>query len=339
MFPPAARCATIDPQGRGAPAHRRVKRGSPDCTSPTQAGKAGRPRAVPDTNAMLIAQITDIHLGFEPDNPAEFNRKRLDRTLRHLASLNPRPDVVLATGDLADNGDDTVSYKRLKSALSKFPIPIFFCLGNHDSRLPFRRYFPHIPEADGFVQYAIEHFPLRILVLDTLQEGRHGGGFCEVRAAWLAERLAEAPDQPTLIALHHPPVNTGLSWMSESEDALWVTRLKSVVGGHGNIVAIIGGHLHRAITARWAGTTVSVCASIAPQVALDLAPIDPEVPDERPMIIADPPGYALHWWSGETLITHHDTADEHTVLARYEPALQPLVQLLCEERRDAELLG
>ena len=28
--------------------------------------------------AMLIAQITDIHLGFDPDNPAEFNRKRLD---------------------------------------------------------------------------------------------------------------------------------------------------------------------------------------------------------------------------------------------------------------------
>ena len=28
---------------------------------------------------MLIAQITDIHLGFDPDNPAEFNRKRLDQ--------------------------------------------------------------------------------------------------------------------------------------------------------------------------------------------------------------------------------------------------------------------
>ena len=28
---------------------------------------------------MLMAQITDIHLGFDPDNPAEFNRKRLDQ--------------------------------------------------------------------------------------------------------------------------------------------------------------------------------------------------------------------------------------------------------------------
>jgi hypothetical protein len=40
---------------------------------------------------MLIAQITDIHLGFEPDNPDEFNRKRLDQTLAVLAGLKPQP--------------------------------------------------------------------------------------------------------------------------------------------------------------------------------------------------------------------------------------------------------
>ena len=28
---------------------------------------------------MLLAQVTDIHLGFDPDNPSEFNRKRLDQ--------------------------------------------------------------------------------------------------------------------------------------------------------------------------------------------------------------------------------------------------------------------
>lgn len=52
---------------------------------------------------------------------------------------------------------------------------------------------------DGFVQHAIEDWPLRILILGTLEEGRHGGGFCEVRARWLAERLSEAPERPTLI--------------------------------------------------------------------------------------------------------------------------------------------
>ena len=81
---------------------------------------------------------------------------------------------------------------------------------------------PRSEIVDGFIQYAIEGFPVRILVLDTLEVGRHGGGFCEVRAAWLRARLDEAPDRPTLIVLHHPPIATGISWMTENPDADWI---------------------------------------------------------------------------------------------------------------------
>ena len=283
---------------------------------------------------MLIAQITDIHLGFEPNNPAEFNRRRLDQTLRRLREMEPRPDILLATGDLADSGDDSVSYRRLKNILADFPIPVFFCMGNHDSREPFRRYFPAIPQADGFVQYAIEDYAVRLLILDTLEVGRHGGGFCEVRAAWLRDRLDEQPQRPTVLVLHHPPIETGLSWMTENPDADWVLRLRATITARTNIVAMLAGHLHRPITTRWAGTTLMVCPSTAPQVALDLKSIDPDRPDGRPMIVADPPGYALHLWNGEALVSHYNTADEHTVLARYEPALQPLVQMLVAEKAE-----
>ncbi len=281
---------------------------------------------------MLIAQITDIHLGFEPNNPAEFNRRRLDQTLHRMREMRPRPDVLLITGDMADTGDDAVSYRRLRSVLADFPVPVHFCMGNHDSRVPFRRYFPEVPEADGFIQYAVEEFPVRLLILDTLEVGRHGGGFCEVRAAWLRDRLAEQPDRPTVLVLHHPPIDSGLSWMNEDPEAEWVRRLCGVVEGRANIVGLLCGHLHRPIVTRWAGLTLAVCPSTAPQVALDLDEIDPDKPDGRPMIVADPPGYALHLWTGDALVTHYNTADEHTVLARYEPALQPLVQLLIAEK-------
>ena len=148
---------------------------------------------------MLIAQITDVHLGFEPNNPAEFNRKRLDQTLRALMATKPRPDLLLVTGDLVDTGDDDVSYGRLKEALSALPFPVWFAMGNHDSRGPFLEHFPHIGSHDGFIQYAIEEYPVRIIVLDTLEEGRHGGAFCETRAAWLrgaAGRAARPADHP-----------------------------------------------------------------------------------------------------------------------------------------------
>lgn len=283
---------------------------------------------------MLIAQITDVHLGFEPGNPDELNRKRLDKALRTLAEMTPRPDLLLATGDLADTGDDFESYSRLKEAMADLPFPVFYALGNHDGRQAFRASFPDAPMPDGFHQYAIERRDLRILVLDTLEEGRHGGAFCETRAAWLKARLAEAPGRPTLLVLHHPPIESGHSWMTENPEAEWVKRLEAIVAAQSNIVAVIAGHLHRPVVAQWAGTTLAICPSTAPQVALDFQPIDPDRPDDRPMIVADPPWFALHHWNGRRLATHFDTAEDHEVLARYGPALQPLVRMLAEEKAE-----
>jgi hypothetical protein len=62
--------------------------------------------------------------------------------------------------------------------------------------------------------------------------------------------------------------------------------------------------------------------------------MDPETPDGRPMIVADPPAYALHYWNGQALVSHFDNADEHIVLARFDASMQPLVQSLMAERPD-----
>ncbi len=280
---------------------------------------------------MLIAQITDIHLGFEPNNPAEFNRKRLDQVIQLLTHMKPRPDLLLATGDIVDRGD-LDSYRRLKNALSQVPFPVWPCVGNHDLRANFSAYFPEVPTQDGFVQYEIDAPPLRLLVIDTMEEGRHGGAFCERRAGWLRTKLAEKPDQPTVIVMHHPPVESGIDWMNTHSDEPWVEKFADVVRGHSQIVGVICGHLHRNISVQWEGLTVSICASTAPQVALDFNPIDPERPDNRTMIIADPPAYALHYWNGRQLVTHFDNADEHVMLAKYDDSMQPLVRDLIAER-------
>ncbi|MEH6756115.1 MAG: phosphodiesterase [Parasphingorhabdus sp.] len=282
---------------------------------------------------MLLAQVTDIHLGFDPDDPSEFNRKRLDQALKVLCEMEPRPDALLATGDLVDRGDQD-SYRRLEDALSVVPFPVYMCLGNHDLRAPFQKQFPDVPTADGFVQYEIDDGPLRLLILDTLEEGRHGGAFCEVRAQWLADRLAEKPDKPTLLILHHPPVESGIAWMNTDPREPWVTTLADVIEGHDQIEGMITGHLHRNISTSFEGKNLSVCASTAPQIAFNLAPIDPEKPDGRNMIVADPPAIALHWWNGRQLVTHFETAEEHVMLARYDHNFQPLVRALLAERPD-----
>lgn len=281
---------------------------------------------------MLVAQITDLHLGFDPGNPDEYNRQRLDQTLRTLAAMRPIPDLLLVTGDIADNGDDRESYERFREATADLPFPVYPAMGNHDNRETFRAVFPDTPDVDGFVQYVIEEFPVRIIVLDTLETGRHGGGFDAARAGWLTARLAEAPERPTLLVLHHPPIATGLSWMTENPEARWVRKLRPIVEANTNIVAMVSGHLHRPIVTRWAGTALAVCPSTAPQVALDMAKMDAEAPDNRPMIVADRPYFALHYWNGEGLITHFDTVEEHEVLARFSAKRQPLIRMLNKER-------
>ncbi|MGK2910337.1 MAG: phosphodiesterase [Sphingobium sp.] len=280
---------------------------------------------------MLIAQITDIHLGFEPDNPAEFNRKRLDQVLRHLIDGPNRPDILLATGDLVDRGD-TESYRRLANALSICPFPVYPCMGNHDDRENFSVHFPGVPVVDGFVQYVVPLDGLRLIVIDTLEPGRHGGAFCDVRAAWLSAQLQADRETPTVIVMHHPPIEVGIEWMNTHPDEPWVTRFAETIAGHHQIQALVCGHLHRAIAAPWHGTTVTICPSTAPQVSLDLSPIDAEQPDNRPMIIADPPAFALHRWTRHGLVSHFETADEHVMLAKFDENMQPLVHALVNER-------
>ncbi|KUR72199.1 metallophosphoesterase [Novosphingobium fuchskuhlense] len=283
---------------------------------------------------MLIAQITDIHLGFEPDSPGEFNRQRLDRVVAELASMVPQPDMLLATGDLIDRGD-RASYERLDEALSGLPFPVYYALGNHDERANFAGVFPKAEFNGGFLQYAIETPAMRILVLDTLEEGRHGGAFCEERAAWLTAQLDAQPARKTLIVQHHPPIEVGIAWMNTDPAEPWVARLAGCLRGRNNVIGLVCGHIHRAVTAHWEDLVVATCPSTAPQIALDLRPIDPAHPDQRPLIVADPPAYALHWWNGRELVTHWQTAEEHSVLARYDAGLQDMIQHMLAERPGA----
>jgi len=279
---------------------------------------------------MLIAQITDLHLGFQPNDPGELNRQRLDDVMATLLAMTPQPDVLLATGDLTEHGS-IASYQTLKEICDALPFPVLPALGNHDDRANFCEVFPAFGLVDGYVQYVHEAGPLRIVVLDTLEMGRHGGSFCAARAAWLEARLAET-QKPVVVVLHHPPIDTGNGWMTEEIDADWVVRLREVIARHGHVIRLVTGHLHRAIVTGWGGSTLAVCPSSAPQVALDFRSIDPDAPDGRSMIVAESPGFALHYWTGHDLITHFGAGGDHAVLERYNDRMQPIVRHILAER-------
>ena len=218
--------------------------------------------------------------------------------------------------------------------LAAVACPVHLMVGNHDRRDALAEVFPETPSTDGFVQYIVELNGLRCVVLDTLEDGRQGGGFCDARAAWLRAQLDKAPQQPTLILLHHPPVETGIVWMDPNPAAAWIARLAAALRGHSQVVGLAAGHVHAPSVTGWNGVPVTVAPSVASALALSLAPIDAEQPDGRAMVVDSPPGFALHRWNGTSLTTHFTTVWP-PVLSHYNARWQPLLRQMAAEQRDA----
>jgi 3',5'-cyclic AMP phosphodiesterase CpdA len=267
---------------------------------------------------MLIAQITDTHISTPGSRNDRVFRTagHLARAVAHLRDLDPRPDLVLATGDLVEQGGID-EYERLREILAPLRAPVFLIPGNHDDRRHLASVFAdhaYLPRDGGFVQYTVEDWPLRLVALDTLIPGQSGGRLCAERLAWLEARLAEAPERPTLVFMHHPPFATGIASM-DGMGLEGVGELAAVIRRHPQVERIACGHLHRTIVRRFAGTVACTCPATAHQIALDLAPA------RRLATVMEPPACMLHLWLGEAegLVSHVSLiGDRHPPLTIFD---------------------
>lgn len=282
---------------------------------------------------LLIVQLTDIHIGFDPEaRPEELNRTRFRAALTRVIETPNVPDLLVLSGDLTDRGDRD-SFEKIEDLLEKVPCPILPLVGNHDTREGLLHAFPECPRENGFIHYVHEAAGLTIVCLDTLEPGRHGGAFCEARRDWLRGKLDEAAGKPVVIFMHHPPVVSGIDWMDPAPDESWIELFAAGVAGHeDHILAIHCGHLHRPLATSFRGIPLMVTPSVAPLVALDLSPIDPDTPDNRDLITTEPPTYALHRWDGTNLVTHYETVSDWEVLASYGEHLKPMIREMFAER-------
>ena len=259
---------------------------------------------------MLLAQISDLHI----KNRGALAYRRVDtaaaltRCIDRLNALTPRPDAVLMTGDLVDQGT-VEQYRHLKSLLATLDIPYYLLVGNHDDRAAIREVFPERPElfAGGdFVQYTVDVGPLRVIALDSLQPGASPGQLCEARLVWLATQLDAARDRPVVVALHHPPFVCGIGHMDALRlDPAASARLAALVAQYPNVERVICGHVHRPMFVRFGGTIASAVPSPAHQVALDLR-------DDAPSaFMMEPPAFALHHYDAASgIVTHHAYVDD-----------------------------
>jgi Icc protein len=249
---------------------------------------------------MLIAQITDTHLKL----PGKLAYGRVDTAqmlrvcVSALLALYPQPDLIVHTGDLTDFGQPK-EFAHLLEILAPLHTPMLAVPGNHDEREAMRRALAahgYLP-THGFLQYAVERGPLRFIGLDTVIPGQGGGELCAERLRWLETTLAQKPDMPTLVLMHHPPFLTGIAHMDRIGLA-GREGFAAVMRRHAQVKAVLCGHVHRPTFARVGGRAAMICPSPAHQVELDLRPEGPSA------FRLEPPGYMLHRWQDRDLVSH-----------------------------------
>ncbi|MGR3546747.1 MAG: phosphodiesterase [Roseovarius sp.] len=193
--------------------------------------------------------LTDLHIVPEgllvsgQLDTARLFRGAVDTLIHRLEAIGP-VDAVLVTGDISDDGS-AESYRVAREQLGRLGQRLLVVPGNHDEREAFRAAFSDLPEIrpTGQIDWVADIGDTRVIGLDTLIEGQGGGALRDESLVLLSEALSAAGRRQTLVALHHPPLRTGIGFMDaiglENPDAL-----RSVLDQHDAPVRVLAGHVH-----------------------------------------------------------------------------------------------
>ncbi len=257
---------------------------------------------------MILVQISDTHI----DEPGALVYGHFDtswaltKAVEIVNAMDPGPDLVLHTGDIASHGS-VPRYQAFKEITTALEAPLAVIPGNHDDRDALRLVFggtSSLPATGDFLHYVIEDQAVRIICCDTVIADETPGEMCPERLAWLEARLSETPDRPTIVALHHPPFYSGMTGSSAKGLVRGGAELDVLLRRHGQVVCVLAGHVHRSISTKFGGTIAISGPTTCYPFGLDTGP-------ERLLNIShEPPAIAVHLWlpdatpAGPGLVSH-----------------------------------
>ncbi len=213
---------------------------------------------------LVVAHLSDPHFlaGNVPQYGVVDTEAHLGLALERLGRLNPVPQVLVFTGDLADKAEPA-AYARLRElvepAAAALGAQVVWVMGNHDERAAYSAALfgaASVENQDRVYDVA----GLRVIALDTSVPEYHHGELSDDQLAWLAAELATPAPHGTLLAMHHPPIPVPMMRPAEIIELLDQDRLAAVVTGT-DVRGILGGHFHFPSWSTFAGSPGSVASA------------------------------------------------------------------------------
>jgi len=199
------------------------------------------PSAALNSSSVLLVQLSDSHLFAEADGAllGMTTRDSLTAVVDRVLAEQPQIDLVLATGDLSQDGT-VESYQAFRQASERLDAPKRWLPGNHDEL----REMAIAAQQSDVLDPVIDIGNWRVTMLDSAVPGSVPGYLEDKQLQLLAQALSEAPQRHHLICLHHHPVPIGAAWMEpiglRNPDALF-----SVLERFPQARALLWGHVHQ----------------------------------------------------------------------------------------------
>ncbi len=221
------------------------------------------------TQKLRIAQISDSHIEIpEPDGAGRI--ADFERVVRHIAQLDPAPDLVIHTGDVS-HCNAPAEYEAARDRLAALAMPVYVIPGNKDRRDNMRAVFGEAAGGGGArscehpIQYKVQAGAVSLLLLDTLSETSNKGELCRARLDWLDRELGQT-EGPVALFMHHPTYETpGLPDEFHFVAREMAEDFADVIARHDHVRGIFCGHAHR----NTQGTVAGVPAMTLTAMSLD----------------------------------------------------------------------
>ena len=214
--------------------------------------------------SLTIAQITDTHLFRE--TTAEFRGVNTYQSfiavVEKLRQISPSPDLLLLTGDLSQD-ETKESYQILGDHLESLAVPIYSIAGNHDNLQLMEQVLVNQPfSREKYLNLA----DWQIILLNSAVSGQVAGYLSPETLSYLKTKLSQF-NRPTLISLHHHPVEINSEWMDEYK-VQNNRKFLEIITGYPQVKIVLFGHIHQEFDSyqngiRYLGTP-STCIQFQP---------------------------------------------------------------------------